>query len=61
MSDDPMNPAIVSELAATVNLSIAEVDRVGIAALMASARAAVIRRADTLPIESPPALVFDPR
>jgi len=61
VSDDRINPAIVNELAATVSLSIDEPDRAGIAALMASVRAAVIRRADTLPIESPPALVFDPR
>lgn len=61
MSDNRINPEIVNELAATVNLSIAEADRGGIATLMASVRAAVIRRADTLPIESPPALVFDPR
>ncbi|MGY4331859.1 hypothetical protein ACVWWG_006276 [Bradyrhizobium sp. LB7.2] len=50
MSDDRISPATVNELAATVGISIAEADRARIAALMASIRAAVMRRADTLPM-----------
>jgi hypothetical protein len=48
-------------LAAMAGLTVREADKTQVSALLASTRQAVMRRADVLPIESPPALSFDPR
>jgi hypothetical protein len=61
MMEKALEPARLDDLAATVGFSIKEADKAGISALLASTRKAVMRRADALPIESPPALLFDPR
>jgi hypothetical protein len=61
MMKKALEPARLDDLAATVGFSIKETNKVGISALLASIRREVMRRADALPIESPPALLFDPR
>ena len=61
MMKKALEPARLDDLAATVGFSIKETNKVGISALLASIRTEVMRRADALPIESPPALLFDPR
>jgi hypothetical protein len=48
-------------LAATAGFSVKQADKANVSALLASIREGVMRRADALPIEFPPALVFDPR
>jgi hypothetical protein len=61
MMKKALEPARLDDLAATVGFSIKETNKVGISALLASIRREVMRRADALPIESPSALLFDPR
>ena len=56
-----LEPARLDDLAATVGFSIKETDKTGIYTLLASTRKGVMQRAGALPIESPPALLFDPR
>jgi hypothetical protein len=56
-----IEPARLDDLAATVGFSVKEVNKANISALLASIRESVMRRADALPIESPPALFFDAR
>jgi len=61
MMENALEPARLDELAATVGVSIEETNKAGISAFLASTRANVMRRADALPIELAPALLFDPR
>jgi hypothetical protein len=61
MMEKAFDPALLDELAATVGLSIKETNKAGVSTLLASTRANVMRRANALPIESAPALLFDPR
>ena len=60
MTGNAIDPTSLDDLAATVNLPFKEADRAKVSALLASIRHGVMRRADVLPIDSPPALVFDP-
>jgi len=60
MNNKAIDPASLDDLAAAVNLSFKEPDKTKVSALLASIRHGVMRRADVLPIDSPPALVFDP-
>jgi len=61
MSSSAIDPPQLGSLAAAVGLSIEEANRTEISALLASIRSEVMRNADALPIESPPALIFNPR
>ena len=61
MMEKALDPARLDELAATVGFFIKETNRAGISALLASMRTGVMRRANALPVDAPPALVFDPR
>jgi hypothetical protein len=56
-----LEPARLDDLAATVGFSVREANKTEISAFLASTRENVMRRADVLPIEFPPALAFDPR
>ena len=56
-----LDPARLDDLAATAGFSVKQANKANVAALLASIREGVMRRADALPIEFPPALVFDPR
>jgi hypothetical protein len=51
-----IEPALLEDLAVSVGFKVK-----GVSALLASVRENVMQRADRLPIESPPALFFDPR
>ena len=61
MNNKAIDPASLDNLAATVDFSVEEANKAKVSALLASIRHGVMRRADVLPIDSPPALVFDPR
>ena len=61
MANKAIEPDQLDDLAAMAGLSIPEADKAQVAALLASMREAVMRKADVLPIEAPPALSFDPR
>jgi hypothetical protein len=61
MTSKAIDPTSLDDLAATVDFSVKEANKAKVSALLASVRTGVIRRADVLPIDSPPALVFDPR
>jgi hypothetical protein len=61
MISKALDPARLDELAATAGFSVKQADKANLSALLASIREGVMRRADALPIEFPPALVFDPR
>jgi hypothetical protein len=61
MANKAIEPDQLDDLAAMAGLSIREADKTHVAALLASMREAVMRRANVLPIEAPPALSFDPR
>jgi hypothetical protein len=56
-----IEPALLEDLAVSVGFKVKEANRAGVSALLASVRENVMQRADRLPIESPPALFFDPR
>jgi hypothetical protein len=61
MTSKALDPARLDELAATAGFTVKQANKASVAALLASIREGVMRRADALPIEFPPALVFDPR
>jgi hypothetical protein len=61
MTNKARDPARLDDLAATVGFSVKEANRANPSAFLASIREGVMRRADALPIEFPPALVLDPR
>jgi hypothetical protein len=61
MTNKAIDPTSLDDLAATVHFSVKEANKAKVPALLASIRTGVMRRADVLPIDSPPALVFDPR
>jgi hypothetical protein len=61
MTNKTIDPARLGDLAATAGFSVKETNKTAVSALLASIRDGVMRRADALPIESPPALFFDPR
>jgi hypothetical protein len=61
MTNKPIDPISLGDLAATVDFSVKEANKAKVSALLASIRNGVMRRADVLPIDSPPALIFDPR
>jgi hypothetical protein len=56
-----IEPGQLDDLAAIVGLSVKEANKVQVCTLLASTRESVMRRADALPVEAPPALFFDPR
>jgi hypothetical protein len=56
-----MDPVRLDDLAATVGFSVKDANKAKVAEFLAAVRDGVMRRADALPIEWPPALVFDPR
>jgi hypothetical protein len=56
-----MQPTQLDNFAAMVDLSIRGANKVEISALLLSTRLGVMRAAAALPIEYPPALLFDPR
>jgi hypothetical protein len=56
-----LGPGRLGDLEAMAGLSVREADKTQVSALLASMREGVMRRADALPMESPPALFFDPR
>ena len=58
MMSKAMDSAALDELAAMVSLSVKEGNKDKVAALLVMMRSAVMRQADLLPIEAPPALVF---
>ena len=60
MTGNSIDPTSLDDLAPTVNLFLKQADKTKVSALLASIRHGVMRRADVLPIDSPPALVFDP-
>jgi hypothetical protein len=61
MANKTIEPDQLDDLAAMAGLSIREANKTQVAALLKSTREAVIRRANVLPIEAPPALSFDSR
>jgi hypothetical protein len=61
MRTKALEPARLDDLAATIGFSVKEADIANVSAFLASTRENVMRRADALPIELPPALFFDPR
>lgn len=61
MISKAIDPARLDDLAATVGLSVKEADKAKVAALLVAMRSGVMRRADLLPFDSPPALFFDAR
>jgi hypothetical protein len=61
MTDKAIDPTSLDDLAATVDFSVKEANKAKVSALLAAIRNGVMRRADVLPIDSPPAFVFDPR
>ena len=61
MTNRAMDPASLDILAATVGLSVRGTDKADVSALLSSIRESVVRTADALPVDSPPALFFDPR
>jgi len=61
MTNKAIDSTSLGDLARTVGLTMRETDRPKVSELLVSMRDDVMRRADALPIESPPALFFDPR
>ena len=61
MSSNTIDPAKLDEQAADVDLSIKQANQTKVPALLVSIRAGVMRRANVLPAELPPSLVFDPQ
>jgi hypothetical protein len=61
MTNKAIDPASLDDLATTAGFSVKEANKAKISALLASIRNGVMRRADVLPIDTPPELVFDPR
>ena len=61
MINKAIEPARLDDLAGSVGFSIKDAHKANVSTLLASIREGVMRRADALPIDSPPALFFDPR
>jgi hypothetical protein len=61
MAHKMFEPATLNDLAAMVEFSLKEADKTQVASLLTSVREGVMRRANLLAIESPPALFYDPR
>ena len=61
MSIKAIDPASIDELETKVDFSVKQANKAKVTALLASIRNGVMRSADVLPIDSPPALVFDPQ
>jgi hypothetical protein len=61
MTDKATEPVPIDDLAAAAGLSVREADKSKVGALLVSIRTGVMRKVEALPIESPPALFFDPR
>jgi hypothetical protein len=61
MTSKAIDPARLGELAAAANLTVKDANKAKISELLAAIRNGVMRRADGLPIDTPPALLFDPR
>lgn len=61
MTNKTIDPKSLGDLAATVDFSVKEANKAKVAALLTSVRHGVMHRVDELPIDSPPALVFDSR
>jgi len=61
MTSKPIDPSRLDDLAAAAGFSIKEANKPEISALLASIRENVLRRADALPIDYPPAVFFDSR
>ena len=57
-ANDPTNP---EDLTATADFSVKEPNKAKVSVLLALIRNGIMRRAEVLPIDSPPAFVFDPR
>ena len=56
-----IEPALLDDLTASLGFKVKEANKAGVSALLASVRENVLQRAAPLPIDSPPALFFDPR
>jgi hypothetical protein len=56
-----IQPIQLGDLAAMVDLSVKETNKIDISTLLLSFREGVMRGADALPIEYPPTPLFDPR
>jgi hypothetical protein len=61
MANGAIVPDQLDDLVAMAGLLLREADKAKVSAILTSTRQAVMRRADVLPVESPPALSFDPR
>jgi hypothetical protein len=59
MSIPHIDPRTLDDLAATIGLSIPQTNKAKLSSLLALTRDAVLRRADTLPADATPALLFD--
>ena len=58
MTNKAIDPTSLDDLAATVDFSVKEPNKAKVSALLASIRNGVMRRAEVLPIDSPPPLPF---
>ena len=61
MTGKAIQPAVLSDVAAMVGLSVKEANKANISALLLSIRERVMQKAEMLPAEMPPVLTFDPR
>jgi len=61
MTSSAFDAVALDYLAAMAGFSVREVDKTKVSALLDPSREIVARRANVLPIDSPPALFFDPR
>jgi len=61
MTNKAIDATSLGNPATTVDFSVKEANKAKVSALLASIRNGVMRRADVLPIDSPPAIVFDAR
>jgi hypothetical protein len=61
MTNTAIEPARLDDFATAAGFSVKETDKATVSKLLASTREGVMRKADALPIDSPPALAFDPR
>ena len=61
MMEKALEPGQLDDLAATVGFSVKDTNKAGISALLASTRTSVMRRANALSVDAPPALFFDAR
>ena len=61
MTGKVFQPARLDELAAMVGLSVKEANKAEVSFLLLSIRESVMRSVASVPIETPPALFFDPR